>query len=185
MQAQQLNSLLSRRSFTAVTGMVLMAEETWGALLVSTFSWGICHSSFILWLSATEYVFDFLDLLCLDLFIVNDSNCTGPALQINVHECFGHHVTRAYSIYACAVLSQNTTHFEKVVTQLFIIICIPPFAFGLILSLCILIKLYRSLSIMVKAKLLHQRNCSLSDQLQDDQLQPLLDDHDSHNINPI
>ena len=49
--------------------------------------------------------------------------------------------------YACAILSQNTTHFEHVATQLFIVFCFPSFAFGLILALCVLIKSYQQLSI--------------------------------------
>ena len=80
--------------------------------------------------------------------------------------------------YACAVLSQNTTRFEDVITQFLIVFFLPLVAFGVILALCILIKSYRQLSTVVKAKLLSQRNLSISER--EDQLQSLLDDHDSH-----
>ena len=73
--------------------------------------------------------------------------------------------------YACAGLSQNLTHFEHVVTQLIIVFFFPSIAFGFILLLCILIKLYKWCSSVVKAKL---QGYSTSEP--DDQLKPLLDD---------
>ena len=74
--------------------------------------------------------------------------------------------------YACAGLSQDMTHkFEHVVTQLLIVFFFPSIAFGLILLLCILIKLYKWCSSVVKAKL---QGYSTSEP--DDQLKPLLGD---------
>ena len=74
--------------------------------------------------------------------------------------------------YACAGLSQDMTHnFEHIVTQLIIVFFFPSIAFGLILLLCILNKLYKWHSSVVKAKL---QGYSISEP--DDQLKPLLDD---------
>ena len=84
------------------------------------------------------------------------------------------------TVYACAGLSQRTVYFENVVTHLLIVLYFPSVVFGLLLLLSILIKLYRRLSSVVKAKL---QGYSTSEP--DDQLKPLLDDHHSHNANPI
>ena len=78
--------------------------------------------------------------------------------------------------YACAGLSQDMTYyyfyyFENIVTQLIILFFIPSIAFGLILLLRILIKLYKWHSSVVKAKLQGYSTNEL-----DDQLKPLLDD---------
>ena len=79
--------------------------------------------------------------------------------------------------YSCAILSQEpqSSHlFQHLETHFFIIFCIPPLAFGLVLLSAMLIQLYRLLSIGVK-------RYSLSEP--DDQLQPLLLDgtNNSHN----
>jgi hypothetical protein len=85
------------------------------------------------------------------------------------------------TVYACAGLSQHTTYFEDVITLVLIVFYFPTVAFGLILLLCVLIKLYRWLSnVVIKAKV---QGCSISEP--DDQLKPLLDDHHSDNANPI
>ena len=61
-----------------------------------------------LWLSAAAYFLDFMELLCPDLFVVNNSNCTGAALQINIHERFGH--TNARS--DCLCLRRAITRYD-------------------------------------------------------------------------
>ena len=75
------------------------------------------------------------------------------------------------TVYGCAGLSQTSTYFEDIVIQLTIMFFFPSIAFGLILLLRILIKLYKRCSSMVKAKLQSYSTSEL-----DDQLKPLLGD---------
>ena len=83
----------------------------------------------------------------------------------------------AFLAYTCAVLSpesQPSLSFQHMEVHLFIAYCTLLSTFGLILFLNGLIKLYRWLSSVVKAKLQGHRNSSLSEP--DDQLEPLLSD---------
>ena len=154
--------------------MILMVEGIWGAcwfllpVEVSTI--------LVLCFMAAVYLLDSLDILHLAFFIVSNSNCTGPAIQIHIYECFGHSVAWANSLCLCRAIRKDNMLWN-VITQILVVFFLPSVAFRLILALCILIKSYRQISILVKAKLLSQRNYSISKP--DDQLQPLLiGDHD-------
>ena len=149
------------------------------SLLVSTSCWGIYHSCTMLygcsipsWLFGHSYcilLFFFFLLSAILIALVQPYKST----YMNVLDT----LLLGLTVYACAGLSEKTTCFEDVITQLLVVFFLPSVAFRLILALCILIKSYRQLSILVKAKLLSQRNYSISKP--DDQLQPLLiGDHD-------
>ena len=80
--------------------------------------------------------------------------------------------------FICAVLSENTNKLNGNVTQAFIAVCLPSFAFVLILLSGLVIKFYKWLSNMFKAKTLGGKCSAMCDQ--DDHLQPLLTDRNTH-----
>ena len=81
----------------------------------------------------------------------------------------------ALAAFTCVVLLSMSAKYYH---QLFILFCIPTFAFGLILFSRVLIKLYRWLSSMIKAEI-PCKNYSHNESDLDDQ--PLLPGFNSHN----
>ena len=90
-------------------------------------------------------LFHFLVMFNLNVFIVNDSNHTGQALQSHLYMNVLDTLLLGFAAFTCRVLSRM--YFEHQEIQVFINFCIPTFAFELILNLSsILIKSNKWLS---------------------------------------